>query len=105
MPAVIITRSPQLGDDGDEYERENNGGHTERKDVADMVTCHPLPGAVSVERLLVGSHIRLLAPDPAPTRPAALAETTDAVAPLDCLNRSTVFVSAECLLRFSSLAR
>ena len=78
MPAVMVTRSPQLDHDGDEYERENNSGHTERKDMAHMVTAHPLPGVVSVERLVVASHIRLLAPNPAPN----LAETTDTVVPL-----------------------
>ena len=100
MPAVMVTRSPQLDDGGDEYERENNSGHAERKDMAHMVTGHPLPGVVSVERLVIASHshIRLLAPDPAPIRPAALTEITYAVAPLDCLSRSTVLVSAECLL-------
>ena len=87
-----------LDHDGDEYERENNSGHTERKDMAHMVAGHPLPGVVSVERLVIGSHIRLLAPDPAPTRPAALTEITYAVAPLDCLSRGTVLVSAERLL-------
>jgi hypothetical protein len=50
-----------------------------------MVTRHPLPGVVSVERLVVTSHVRLLAPNPAPN----LAETTNRAVPLNRRTEAT----------------
>src|SRR5829696_5626853 len=74
-----------LSHDGHEDECENNGGDTKCENVAHMVTGHPLPGVISVKRLVVTSHVRLLAPNPAPN----FAETTDTVVPLNHRTEAT----------------